>query len=65
MAWNGPSVFTIIPDWYMDFYADNRLMEIHYEAMKKWVLAMKQHQLPDETLKANQLWRLVRCVFNG
>ena len=46
-----PSVFTITPDWFVDFYGDHRVAETHYAAMKKWVLAMKhRYQLPDGTL---------------
>ncbi len=37
-----PSVYTIIPDWYVDFYADERLSQVHYEPMKRWLLAMEQ-----------------------
>ena len=57
MYWNGgdsvewPSVFTIIPEWMADFYADRRVAETNYVAMKKWVLAMRRHELPDGTLK--------------
>ena len=48
-----PSVFTIIPDWYQDFYADRRLAETHYEAMKRWVLTMDRiHRDADGTLKS-------------
>ena len=47
-----PSVFTIIPDWFIDFYDDRRVAEAHYAAMKRWVLAMRRHELPDGTLKA-------------
>lgn len=47
-----PSVFTIIPDWFIDFYDDRRVAESHYAAMKSWVLAMRRHELPDGTLKA-------------
>lgn len=48
-----PSVFTIIPDWMVDFYDDRRVTETHYAAMKKWVLAMQHlHELPDGTLPA-------------
>jgi alpha-L-rhamnosidase len=57
MYWTGgygvewPSVFTIIPDWFIHFYGNRRVAETHYPAMKKWVLAMMQrHQLPDGTL---------------
>jgi len=54
--WNGnvewPSVFTIIPDWFLDFYADQNVVETQYEAMKRWVQAMKQNKLAaDGTLK--------------
>jgi alpha-L-rhamnosidase len=45
------SVFTIIPDWFVDFYGDRRVAETHYAAMKTWVLAMRRHELPDGTLK--------------
>jgi len=46
-----PSVFTIIPDWYIDFYGDSNLSARNYAAMKKWVLAMKsRHQLSDGTM---------------
>ncbi len=46
------SVITIIPDWFIDFYGDRRVAETHYNAMKKWVLAMMQKNgLPDGTLK--------------
>ena len=48
-----PSVFTIIPDWYLDFYADRRVVENHYGAMKRWVLAMDAiHRDADGTLKS-------------
>ena len=47
-----PSVFTIIPDWFIDFYGDRRVAETHYAAMRTWVLAMRRHELPDGTLKA-------------
>ncbi|BDI31001.1 hydrolase [Capsulimonas corticalis] len=47
-----PSVFTIIPDWYAGFYADTRLEQRNYEAMKRWVIAMKKlHGRPDGTLE--------------
>ncbi len=47
-----PSTFTIIPDWFIDFYGDSRLAETHYAAMKKWVLAMRMHEVEDGTLEA-------------
>jgi alpha-L-rhamnosidase len=48
-----PSVFTIIPDWYLDFYADRRVVETQYDAMKRWVLTMDNiHRDADGTLKS-------------
>ena len=54
--WSGcvewPSVFTIIPDWYIGFYADTRLEHNNYAAQKRWVLAMRQrYGRPDGTLE--------------
>jgi alpha-L-rhamnosidase len=54
--WNSnvewPSVFTIIPDWFLDFYADQKVVETQYEAMKRWVQAMMKNNLgADGTLK--------------
>ena len=46
-----PSVFTIIPDWFIDFYGDRHVAEKHYAAMKTWVLAMRRHEVPDGTLE--------------
>jgi alpha-L-rhamnosidase len=45
-----PSVFTIIPDWFVDFYGDRRLGAKHYAKMKKWVEAMQRYRLSDGTL---------------
>jgi len=47
-----PSVFTIIPDWFIDFYGDDKVARAHYDSMKKWVLAMRRHERPDGTLNA-------------
>ena len=48
-----PSVFTIIPDWFQNFYADTRLIETHYDQMKRWVLTIdKIHHETDGTLKS-------------
>jgi alpha-L-rhamnosidase len=47
-----PAVFTIIPDWFIDFYGDTDVAKTHYNAMKKWVLAMRRHERPDGTLTA-------------
>ncbi|KAJ3060628.1 hypothetical protein HK102_009419, partial [Quaeritorhiza haematococci] len=33
-----PSVVTVIPDWYHDFYGDSRPLADNYECMKRWVL---------------------------
>jgi alpha-L-rhamnosidase len=46
-----PAVFTIIPDWFIDFYGDSSVARAHYEGMKAWVLAMRRHERPDGTLK--------------
>ena len=47
-----PSVFTIIPDWFVDFYGDQRVVATQYEAMKQWVEAIRQlNQQPDGTIK--------------
>lgn len=47
-----PSVFTIIPEWLLDFYGDRRPIETHYGAMKSWVAAMNRHCRPDFTTEA-------------
>jgi alpha-L-rhamnosidase len=59
MNWNWgdqvewPSVYTIIPDWFYDFYGDDHLAADHYESLKRWVLTMqKNRQLPDGTIRA-------------
>jgi alpha-L-rhamnosidase len=46
-----PSVYTIIPDWYLDFYADPRVAAMHYASMKRWVVLMDQrNRQPDGTV---------------
>ena len=46
-----PSVYTIIPDWYLDFHADQRVVERHYDSMKRWVELMDQrNRQPDGTV---------------
>ena len=35
-----PSVFTIIPHWFLDFYEDQNVLKTQYDAMKRWVLTM-------------------------
>ncbi|RYG39660.1 hypothetical protein EON81_00220 [bacterium] len=47
-----PSVFTIIPDWFIDFYGDSQLGRSHYPAMRTWVRTMNGYTLPDGTLPA-------------
>lgn len=46
-----PSVITVIPDWYYDFYGDARPLADNYECMKRWVLFHKKaYQKPDFTI---------------
>jgi alpha-L-rhamnosidase len=46
-----PSVITIIPDWYYNFYGDPRLLADNFECMKRWVLFhQKAYQKPDYTI---------------
>jgi alpha-L-rhamnosidase len=46
-----PSVMTIIPDWYYNFYGDLRILADNYECMKSWVLfQQKAYQKPDFTV---------------
>jgi alpha-L-rhamnosidase len=46
-----PSVITIIPDWYYNFYGDLRILADNYDCMKRWVLfQQKAYQKPDFTI---------------
>jgi alpha-L-rhamnosidase len=46
-----PSVVTVIPDWYCNFYGDPRLLADNFECMKRWILFQrKAYQKPDGTL---------------
>jgi len=46
-----PSVITIIPDWYYNFYGDRRILSDNFECMKRWVLFhQKAYQKPDHTI---------------
>lgn len=46
-----PSIITVIPDWYYNFYGDIRPLADNYECMKKWVLfQQKAYQKPDHTV---------------
>ena len=60
------SVFTIIPEWIQNYYADNRVIQTNYDAMKKWVLSMERHSLADHTSKATSYgdWCDTYCMDN-
>jgi alpha-L-rhamnosidase len=46
-----PSVVTMIPDWYYNFYGDLRLVSDQFACMKRWVLfQQKAYQKPDGTI---------------
>jgi alpha-L-rhamnosidase len=46
-----PSIITIIPDWYFNFYGDLRPLADNYECIKRWVLfQQKAYQKPDFTI---------------
>ena len=46
-----PSVITIIPDWYYNFYGDLRPLADNYDCMRRWVLFhQKAYQKPDFTI---------------
>jgi alpha-L-rhamnosidase len=46
-----PSVITVIPDWYYNFYGDLRPLADNFECMKRWVLFhQKTYQKPDYTI---------------
>jgi alpha-L-rhamnosidase len=46
-----PSIFTIIPDWYYNFYGDTRPLADNYEPMKRWVqFCRKAYLKPDDTI---------------
>ncbi len=46
-----PSVVTVIPDWYYNFYGDLRLVSDQFPCMKRWVLfQQKAYQKPDGTI---------------
>ena len=52
---------TIIPDWYYNFYGDDRPLRDNYEMMKRFVLYHEQTNLkPDATTRFLHLWRLGR-----
>ena len=46
-----PSIFTIIPDWYFNFYGDVKPLADNFDAMKRWVFFhQKAYQKPDFTI---------------
>ncbi len=49
-----PSVITIIPDWFYNFYGDKRILIDNYESIKKFILFINEyHQKSDFTLDKN------------
>ncbi len=50
-----PSVITIIPDWFYNFYGDNRILIDNYESIKKFVsFTSEYHQRSDFTVDKNK-----------
>jgi alpha-L-rhamnosidase len=46
-----PSVITVIPEWYYNFYGDLRPLSDNFECMKRWVLFHQSaYQKPDFTI---------------
>jgi alpha-L-rhamnosidase len=46
-----PSVITVIPDWYYNFYGDPKIFSDNFDCMKRWVLFhQKAYQKPDYTI---------------
>ncbi len=46
-----PSVITILPEWFYNFYGDRRILEQNYETAKRWMRFQQQtHLLADFTL---------------
>jgi alpha-L-rhamnosidase len=46
-----PTVVTIVPDWYFDFYGDRRILEENLETMKRWMQFQERTNLqPDFTV---------------
>lgn len=35
-----PSAYLLVPDWFYDQYGDARLLDEHYESMKRWIAFM-------------------------
>jgi alpha-L-rhamnosidase len=50
-----PSVITIVPDWFYNFYGDKQILIDNYDSMKKWILyTVNLHKKPDFTVDNNQ-----------
>ena len=48
-----PSVITILPDWFHDFYGDRRVLEENYATMRRWLKFLRQKNLQaDFTISA-------------
>lgn len=49
-----PSVITIIPDWFYNFYGDKQILMDNYESIKKFILFISEyHQKSDFTVDKN------------
>ncbi len=47
-----PSVVTIVPEWFHDFYGDTRILEENFETMKRWMQFQERtNLLEDFTLR--------------
>ncbi len=40
-----PSVITIVPEWFFNFYGDRRILEENFETMKHWMLFQERTNL--------------------
>jgi len=49
-----PSNILLTPEVQYDFYADRRVIERNYDAMKKWMAFVSQHLKPDFTTDQNR-----------
>lgn len=47
-----PSVVTILPDWYYNFYGDLRILQQNYDCLKRWVIFQEKTNLgPDGAIR--------------
>lgn len=51
-----PSVITIVPEWYHDFYGDRRILEDNFETMKRWMQFQERKNLGQDSTMA-------RCFY--